>query len=162
LNIITCFQYLASIESSLLQHLASIWKQVPVSSCKSNLFWPHSARTHVHLFAPLLITGRVALNLNIARRLLLVWHVGTRCVPDDCCRFWHKMCARRLRCKRTNIILVVFKADLILVIFKADIVDEWRVLRSSHTNLASRCMLSTSEMFGSQQHRNCVKLSSRP
>jgi hypothetical protein len=67
LNIITCFQYLASIGSSFLQHLASIWKQVPVSSCKSNPFdhsQPHSARTHVHLFALLLITGRAALNLN--------------------------------------------------------------------------------------------------
>jgi hypothetical protein len=68
LNIITCFQYLAYIGSSLLQHIASIWKQVPVRSCKSNPFdhsQPHSARTYVHLFALLLITGRAALNLNI-------------------------------------------------------------------------------------------------
>jgi hypothetical protein len=67
LKIITCFQYLAFIGSSLLQHLASTWKQVPVSSCKSNPFdhsQPHSACTHVHLFALLLITGRAALNLN--------------------------------------------------------------------------------------------------
>jgi predicted site-specific integrase-resolvase len=26
--------------------------------------------------------------------------VGIRCVPDDCCWRWQKMCARRLRCKR--------------------------------------------------------------
>jgi hypothetical protein len=61
LNIITCFQY-----------LASIWKQVPVSSCKSNPFehsQPHSARTHVHLFALLLITGRAASNLNTPPQL---------------------------------------------------------------------------------------------
>jgi hypothetical protein len=70
LNIITCFQYLASIGSRLLQHLASIWKQVPVSSCTSNHFehsQPHSACTHVYLFALLLITGRAALNLNIQK-----------------------------------------------------------------------------------------------
>jgi hypothetical protein len=72
LNIITCFQYLASIGSSLPQHLASIWKQVPVSSCKSNPFdhsQPHSARTNVHLFALLLTTGRAALNLNTPPQL---------------------------------------------------------------------------------------------
>jgi hypothetical protein len=42
------------------------WRQVPVSSCKSNLFdsQPHSTLTHVHLFAPLLINERAALNLD--------------------------------------------------------------------------------------------------
>jgi hypothetical protein len=54
------------------QHLASIWKQVPVSSCKSNPFdhsQPHSACTHVHLFALLLITGRAASILNAPPQL---------------------------------------------------------------------------------------------
>jgi hypothetical protein len=36
------------------------------------------------------------------------------------------------------------------------IVDECRVLRSSHANLASRCEPSTSEVSRCQQHRNCV------
>jgi hypothetical protein len=65
----------------------------------------------------------------VAWRLLLVWHVGARCEPDDCCWRWHKMCARRLllalaedvcqaiAMQKTDIILVVFKADIILVIF---------------------------------------------
>jgi hypothetical protein len=40
-------------------------------------------------------------------------------------------------------------------------VDEWCVLRSSHTNLASRCKLSRSENSICQKHRIWVNLSSR-
>jgi hypothetical protein len=65
----------------------------------------------------------------VAWRLLLVWYVGARCVPDDCCWRRHNMCARQLllllaeyvcqaiAMQKTDIILVVFKADIILMIF---------------------------------------------
>jgi hypothetical protein len=51
--------------------------------------------------------------------------VGIRCVPDDCCWRWHKMCARRLSLALAEDVcqaIAMQKTDIILVVFKADII----------------------------------------